>query len=228
LWNESFFSAPQLKRAPLGSSTQSMATRTSALVTALLLTCWDVAAGQAHPARHGVWLDGALGYGWVHVSSDTLQGQSQHGVDGILAFGWTLGSHVRAGVAWAQWSTKWGTGRQNLITRYDILAYYYPVADRSFFVEAAIGSGDYAAVHASGERVDTNFISGHAWGPTVAVGWDVRLGAGSIFSLRPRLSYCYGPSRTLHSPDGSLIASGWRQRLLSLDIGIVMHPPDSR
>ena len=209
-----------------------MATKTLALVTALLLTCWGLAATQAHLVRHGVWLDFALGYGWVHVSSDTLQGRSQNGVDGILAFGWTLSSRVRAGVAWAQWSTKWGTGRQNWITRYDILAYYYPFADRSFFVEAAIGSGDYAVVHASGERADTNFISGHAWGPTVALGWDVRLGTGSsvgtLFSLRPRLSYCYGPSRTLRSPDGSLIATGWRQHLFSLDIGIVMHPRDSR
>ncbi len=182
--------------------------------------------------RHGVWLDGAMGYGWVHVSSDTLQGRSQNGIDGILALGWTISSRLRAGVGWAQWSTKWGSGRQNWVSRYDILAYYYPFVDHSFFVEGAVGSVDYAVVHVSGERADSNFISGNVWGPTVAVGWDVRLGTGSsvgsIFSLRPRLSYSYGPSRTLHSPDGSLIATGWRQQLLSLDIGIVMHPPDSR
>jgi hypothetical protein len=202
------------------------------LATALLLTYCDLAAIRSRPVRHGVWLDVAVGYGWVRVSSDTLQGRSQNGVDGILALGGTISSRLRAGVGWAQWSTKWGSGRQNCVTRYDILAYYYPFVDHSFFVEAAIGSVDYAGVHASGERADSTFISGHVWGPTVAVGWDVQLGTGSsewsIVSLRPRLSYSYGPSRTLHSPDGSLIATGWRQRLLSLDIGLVMHQPDRR
>ena len=160
------------------------------------------------------------------MSSDTLRGRNQSGIDGIIAVGWTFSSRLRAGIGWAQWSSGLGAGRQTWITSYDILAYYYPFAHAPFFLEAAVGSVDYLVVHAAGERADSVYFSGSAWGPTIAVGWDASL--GSMFSLRPRLSYVYGPPRSLHSPDGTLIASAWTQHVLSLDLGFVMHPPDSR
>jgi len=200
--------------------------KTLSVVTALLFTYSELACAQDRPERHGVWVDAALGVGWAHTSSDTLRGRSQYGVDGIIALGGTFSSRVRAGIGWAQWTTPLGGGRQTWITSYDILLYYYPIDQRPFFLEAALGSIDYSVVHARGERADSVYFSGSAWGPTVAVGWDASLGRG--FSLRPRLSYSYGPPKSLHAPDGTLIATGWKQHLLSLDVGLVFHPPDSR
>ena len=211
-----------------------MAANTKSLLTVLVFAYCNLANAQTGRERHGIWLDGALGPGWVHVSSDTLQGRNQTGIDGILAIGWTLGSRVRAGIGWAQWTSQWGAGKQNWVTSYDILVYYYPFPHRTFFLEAAVGSGDYLVVHvpAGGQRADSISLSGSAWGPTVAIGWDASLGrgrsVGSIFSFRPRLSYSYGPPRTLQSGDGTVLATGWRHHVLSLDIGVVMHPPDSR
>jgi len=198
--------------------------RTCSLITALLLAQGHIVSAQAHPERQGVWADLAIGEGWVHVSSDTLRGRSQSGIDGILAFGWTPCSRVRFGVSWAQWSSRWGGGKQNWITRYDILVYYYPFARNNFFVEAAAGPNDYSVVHVSGEQADTIYLSGHTWGPTIAAGWDA---PGGPFSLRPRLTYSYGPPRNLHS-GGTLLATGWKQHLLSLDIGVVLHAPDKQ
>ncbi len=203
-----------------------MTAKTLSVLTALLLTYCELGCAQGRPERHGVWVDGALGAGWVHMSSDTLGGRSQNGIDGIIALGWTFGSHVRAGIGWAQWTSGLGVGKRTWITSYDVLVYYYPIARRPFFLEAAVGSVDYSVVHAAGERADSVYFSGTAWGPTVAVGWDASL--GSMFSVRPRLSYSYGPPRSLHSPDGTLVATGWKQHVLSLDVGFVFHPPDSR
>jgi hypothetical protein len=217
--------AAKLEPAPSGP-THLVTAKTCLLISAFLLTNCHLAFAQARPARHGVWADGALGGGWVHMSSDTLRGRSQNGIDGIMALGWTFSSRVRAGIGWAQWASGLGVGRQTWINSYDILVYYYPVPDRPFFLEAAVGSVDYAVVHAAGERADSVYFSGSAWGPTVAVGWDASL--GSSVSLRPRLSYSYGPPRSLHSADGTLIATGWKQHLLSLDVGFVFHPQDSK
>ena len=203
-----------------------MTTRTLFLLIALSLTYCGLCSGQSRPERHGIWVDGALGVGQVHMSSDTLGGRSQTGIDGIIALGWTFGSRVRAGIGWAQWTSGLGSGRQTWVTSYDILVYYYPFAHRPLFLEAALGSVDYSVVHAAGERADSVYFSGRAWGPTVAVGWDASL--GSFTSVRPRLSYVYGPPRNLHAPDGTLVATGWEQRVLSLDVGFVIHPPDSR
>ena len=202
-----------------------MAVKTVSLLNALVLASSHLASAQAPPERYGVWTDLALGCGWVDMSSDTLRGRSENDKDFIFALGWTISSHVRAGIGVAAWSHPMGAGRETWINRYNILVYYYPFTHRSVFLEAAAGPVDYLVVHASGETADTIYFSGNAWGPTLGVGWDLPLVGG--FSLRPRLTYSYGPPRTLHS-DGTLIATGWKLHLVSLDLGVVMHPGDSR
>ena len=205
-----------------------MTVKTCLLMSALLLTYCDRAHAQARPTRHGLWMDVGLGDGSLHVSSDTLRGRSQNGIDFVWDFGWTLSSRVRAGIGVDQWTSKWGAGKQNWVTSFNILVYYYPLARRTFYLQAGAASADYMVVHVpgGGERADSTYFSGTAWGITGAAGWDIPV--HGIFSVRPLLSYSYGPPRSLHSPDGTLIATGWRHHLLSLDLGLVFHPTDSR
>ena len=168
------------------------------------------------------------GPGSLHVSSDTLRGRNQNGLDFIWNFGWTLSSRVRAGIGVDQWTKgDWGGGgKENWVTSFNILFYYYPLARRTIYLQVGAASADYMVVHVpwGGERADSTYFSGTAWGLTGAVGWDIVHGSVSV---RPLLSYSYGPPRSLHAPDGTLIATGWRQHLLSLDLAFVFHPDDS-
>lgn len=202
-----------------------LAAKTVSLLSALVLAYSDLAYAQARPERYGVWTDLAVGWGWVQMSSDTLRGRNQNDTDFIFALGWTFGSHVRAGLGVAAWAHPLGAGKEIWINRYEILVYYYPLTRHSLFLEAAAGPVDYSVVHASGETADITYFSGNAWGPTLGVGWD--LSPVGPFSIRPRLTYSYGPPRTLHSGD-TLIATGWKLHVVSLGLGVVMHPADSR
>ena len=201
------------------------------LLSALVLAACDRLRAQADPGRHGFWTDVGFGAGALHVASDTLRGRTQTGVDVILDFGWTISSRLRAGVGVDQWASKWGSGNQNWATNYSVLVYCYPLRRHSLYVEAGAAHTDYSAVHvgAGGERADRTYFSGAAWGITGALGWDIpvhdRL---SGISLRPLLSYSYGPPRSLTAPNGTLIATGWRHHVLSLDVALVIHPRKSR
>jgi len=201
--------------------------KTCFLVGALLLTYSGSAYAQGHRARHGLWMDAALGNGWVHVSSDTLRGRNQTGMDFTWDVGWTFSSRVRAGVGVDQWTSEWGgSGKQTWITSFNLLVYYYPLARRRFYLQAGATSADYMVVRAGAERADSTYFSGTAWGVTGATGWDIPV--RGILSVRPLVSYSYGPPRSLHAPDGTLIATGWKHHLLSLDLGLVLHPRDTR
>lgn len=201
--------------------------KTCLLISALLLACFDRTHGQALPTRHGAWMDIGLGEGSLHVASDTLRGRTQNGNDFIWDFGWTFSSRIRGGIGVDQWTSKLGAGNQNWTTSFNILVYYYPLARRTLFLEAGAAHADYRAVHVpeGGERADRTYFSGTAWGITGAAGWDIPV--HGIPLIRPHMSFSYGPPRSLRSPDGTVIATGWKQHLLSLDVAIVFHPEDS-
>jgi hypothetical protein len=207
-----------------------MTAKTLWLVSALLLMHSGRVDAQVGPVRHGFWMDVALGDGLAHMSSDTTPSQTRNGVDFILDLGWTFGSRVRAGVGVGQWTSRWGAGKQTWLTSYGVSAYYYPVAHRTAFLEVAAGGSYYARVHVpwqflGADRADTTYLSGTAWGATVAAGWDARL--GKHVSLRPRFAYSYGAPRNVHAADGTLLATRWKHDLLAIDVGLVFHPADS-
>ncbi len=212
------------------AATTMVTTKISCLMSALLLTYNSSAHAQDGSARHGFWMDVALGDGLAHLSSDTLAGQNRNGIDFIFDLGWTLSSRVRAGIGVDQWTSRWGAGEQTWLTSYNLSVYYYPLAHRTLFLQAGAGGSDYSVVHVpwqflGADRADTVYLSGSAWGATAVAGWDARL--GSRVSLRPRFSYSYGSPRRLHAADGTLLATGWKQHWLSVDIGLVLHPADS-
>src|SRR6266403_791230 len=187
--------------------------RAMLLMSALLVTYCHRAHAQELPTRHGLWMDVGLGHGSLHVSSDTLRSRSQDGIDFIWDFGWTFSSRLRAGIGVDQWTSKWGAGKQNWVTSFNILAYYYPLAHRTFYLQAGAASADYMVVHVptGGERADSTYFSGTAWGITTAVGWDIPV-HGSL-SLRPLLSYSYGPPRRELSASDRRDRGGYAQCL---------------
>ena len=197
-------------------------------VSALLLMCCGRADAQGGAVRHGIWVNLAAGDGWAHMSSDGQpKGATRNGSLFSFDLGWTFGSRVRAGVGASQWARELGGGNEDWITSYGVSAFVYPVAHRSVFLEAGAGGSYYARVHVppDGERADTTYLSGTGWGATVAAGWDARI--GDVFTLRPRLAYAYGAPRTVRYADRTLLATHWKQRMVSVDVGIVLHPPDS-
>jgi len=204
--------------------------RSVLVIAALSLADLTPAHAQDYPTRHGLWGGATLGYGSASLSSDTLPGRHLNGFDVTLDVGWTLSSHARIGIEIDQWTSRLGAGRQTWLTNYLASLYYYPRTHRTFFVQAAAGISDYADVHLpwaflGSSFADTVYYSGAAWGATAGVGWDIPLGAGS--SLRPRVAFSYGWPRNLHSADGSVVATGWAQHWLSVDVGLVFHPGDS-
>src|SRR5207249_9389776 len=112
-------------------------TKIFCLMSALLLTYNSLAHAQDGPARRGFWMDVALGDGLAHLSSDTLAGQNRNGMDFIWDLGWTLSSRVRAGIGVDQWTSRWGAGKQTWLTSFNLSVYYYPLAHRTLFLQAA-------------------------------------------------------------------------------------------
>lgn len=208
-----------------------MTTKTCCFVSALLFAQLGRADAQGNRVRHGLWLEVGLGDGLAHFSSDTTpRSQTRNGADCTFDLGWTFGSRVRAGVSLGQWTSRLGAGKQTWLTRYGVSAYYYPIAHRTAFLQVGAGGSYYARVHVpwqflGADQADTTYLSGTAWGATVAAGWDAPL--GRRFALRPRLVYSYGAPRNVHSADGSLLATHWKHDLVALDVGVVLHPADS-
>src|SRR5204863_7026960 len=110
-------------------------TKISCLMSALLLTYNSSAHAQDGPARHGFWMDVALGDGLAHLSSDTLAGQKRNGMDFIWDLGWTLSSRERAGIGVDQWTSCWGAGKQTWLTSFNLSVYYYHLAHRPLFLQ---------------------------------------------------------------------------------------------
>ena len=70
------------------------------------------------------------------------------------------------------------------------------------------------------ESADTTYFKGFGFTGTLGVGRDVQIG---WLVLSPRLAYVYGAPRTLHSPNGTAVATGSMQHMLEVSIAVVAH-----
>ena len=207
-----------------------MTPRTLCAFSGLLLVWAFPAGAQGDRARHGLWGHLALGYGLASFASDTLAGDRRSGFDFVFDAGFTPNSQVRVGIGVDQWASRLGSGKQTWLINWIGSVYYYPLTRRTFFLHAGAGVSDYSYVHLpwaflGSSFADTVYVSGAAWGATAGAGWDIPLRGGG--TVRPRLEYSYGSPRNLHSANGTVVATGWRQHWLSLDVGLVFHPADS-
>ena len=67
------------------------------------------------------------------------------------------------------------------------------------------------------ESTDTTYFKGFGFTGTLGIGRDVQVG---WLVLTPRLAYLYGAPRTLHSPNGTTVATGSMQHMLEASIAV--------
>jgi hypothetical protein len=173
------------------------------------LTTPSVAQTVTGAQRHGFWLAGGVGGGSARVSCDSCGNYSgRGGVSYSIALGATPNMHLRVGAEWRYWVRYVDT--VPLIQTYTALASYYPRPRGGPFVEAGLGLARYSA------SVHTILYVGNGFGTSVCTGWELPFRSG--FSLRPQVSYLIGAVGTLRTSSGTLVATGWKQRLLLAEI----------
>jgi hypothetical protein len=191
------------------------------LILAVLVFA-EVIRSYAQVPRQGFWTDLGLGYGSASFSCDTCHGSQRLGgwtFSGGL--GGTLTPHVRLGADLRVWlnGLKAG-GRLPGIFTGTLLLSYYPHTYGGPFVEGGAGLSNYELCKGRGDPIepcstDTTYSSGTGWGLTAGAGWEIPTGRSAF---RPLLAYHHGAVRTLHSPDGATVATGWKQNLVTVEL----------
>jgi hypothetical protein len=113
-----------------------------------------------------------------------------------------------------------------VITTGTAVVSYYPRVNGGPFLEGGVGLSDYLLGKGTGDPIepisrDTTYASGAAWGYTLGLGWTV---PGKTVSFTPRVDYALGRTRTLHSPDGATVATGWTPNVLLVEAGFRAGP----
>ncbi len=183
----------------------------------------EVAPACAQSLRHGVWMNVGLGYGSARFSCDTCTGSRRlNGWTVSVDLGGTPNQHVRIGAGVHGWLNGLKAGQQlpGIVTGTIMLA-YYPRKRAGFFVDVGGERSGYGLGKGTGDPIepysnDTTYYSGGGWGFTLGTGWEIRRGRGA---LRPHVAYHYGAINRLHFPNGATAVTGWKQSLLSIELG---------
>ena len=190
-----------------------MTARLLIIVSVLLYTCDALARAQGDDTRHGAWLGVGLGYGSAGFSCDTC-GRSRElgGWTFNLGLGGTPNPHVQLGVQGDFWENGLRRGRLPTISTGTVLLAYYPRVTGSAFVEAGLGLSNYALEHGTGDPLEPvahepSYFSGTGRGYTLGFGWE-----------GIRVVYHYGNVGALRDPSGAMIATGWKQKMLLVEI----------
>jgi len=183
-----------------------------------LVRAQDSAQAKQDRPRHGLWGGFGLGYGSAGFSCDTdCSGSRFGGVTVSFDLGWTFGPHVRLGAEGRGWMHGLNGNVPEVYTG-GVLLSYYPRIRGGPFYEGGVGVSYYDLGKGTGDPLEpvsgTPYYSGTGWGLTLGAGWD--FGNGGV----ARLDYAYGNVGSLHAPDGATIATGWRQNVLFIEVGI--------
>ncbi len=190
------------------------------------LVCAEVGPICAQGLRHGLWINVGLGYGSARFSCDTCTGSQRLGGWTVsVDLGGTPSQHVRLGAGVHGWwnGLKAGQELPGIVTVTTVLA-YYPRKRADLFVELGGGLSGYVLGKGTGDPIepysnDTTYYSGTGWGLTLGAGWEVRKRRGAF---RPHLAYHYGSVHRLHFPNGATAVTGWKQSLLSVELGFLI------
>ena len=193
-----------------------------------LLLFVDVTPIRAQAPRHGVWLDAGLGYGSASFHCDTCTRTQPLGGWSISGgLGGTLSSHFRLGADLRVWLNGLKAGKPLPgISTETLLLSYYPRMLGGPVMELGGGLSHYELCKGKGDPIepcsnDTTYSSGTGWGYTLGAGWEIPIGRNG--TLRPLLAYHNGAVRRLHSPDGTAVATRWKQNLLTVELTLVAH-----
>jgi hypothetical protein len=100
-----------------------------------------------------------------------------------------------------------------------LLLTYYPRIRGGPFVEAGGGFANYSLEKGTGDPIEPvskttpSFAEGWGWGYALGVGWS------RLSGFTPRVTYAYGEERRLHAAGDGTVATGWKQKVLLVEVG---------
>jgi hypothetical protein len=195
----------------------------------LVLGLLGIVPTYAQAPRQGAWGELGLGYGSASFSCDTCSAIQRLGGELIsFAAGGTLSPHLRLGAGFLGWMNglKAGTRLSNMHAVTLSLAYHRRRTSGGPLMMMAGGLSHYELCKGTGNLIDpcardTSYASGTGWGLTVGAGWEIPVGRRTAF--RPVLAFHHGAIRALHDPHGAVVATGWKQSLLTLEVRVLVE-----
>jgi hypothetical protein len=177
-----------------------------------------VAAAAQTAEREGFWFGFGAGVGSADVTCDGDSDRETGGA-GYLKAGWTLNPRVLLGLEASGWTKKEDEdGVDITLSMYNVSGTltFYPSETTGFFVKGGAG---LAFVNSKFEEGNTTIDSdmGNGLGLLAGIGYDFRL--GNRVRLTPALDAYYGNIGDLTFADEE-IASGWKQNVIALTIGL--------
>ncbi|HXF95255.1 MAG TPA: outer membrane beta-barrel protein [Gemmatimonadales bacterium] len=185
------------------------------LMAAVLLTLLgaSMASAQRPQTRRGFWIGFGIGYGSADVSCDGCGNvDAEGGFSSFIKLGGTLNDKVLLGADITGWTKSEG-GTTATLGNMTAAVFFYPMPQSGLFLKGGAGFSVYT--ESNGIEAD-----GTGVGLTVGVGYDVRVGAN--ISLTPVADFVWGSVGDIQA-DGVTAATGWKQNLLHLGLGVTFH-----
>lgn len=179
-------------------------TRSTAIVSALLVLSASVASAQRPQTREGFWIGFGFGWGSYGISCSGCSGLGREGsYTGHLKMGGTVNPHLLLGGEVIAWSKSEG-GATITAGNTSFAAYYYPQPASGLFLSAGVG---FSRIEGS-----SGGSSSGQTGPgfTVGAGYDLRVGTN--LSITPVANWVYG------HPE-----SGFSHNFFQFGLGVTFH-----
>ena len=191
----------------------STATRVAVLLAGLCAAA-SAARAQYPQRRDGFWIGFGLGYGTATVSCDNCNfGPRTGGVSAFLKLGGAPSRNLLIGGAINGWAHSDGSATET-VTNATASIYLYPRRRSGFFVTGGLGVSNYHV------NSDPSW-DGTGWGLTAGAGYDLRFGRD--VSLTPVVNYFWGGVGDVNRPTLGVVATGWRQNVLDVGLGVTFH-----
>jgi Outer membrane protein beta-barrel domain len=187
------------------------------LAVALSLFVPMTASAQA-PNREGFWFGFGAGVGSADATCDDCDDEDndrETGLAGYVKAGWTLNPRVLLGIEGSGWTK---TEDDVTLRMYNVSGTltFYPSDTSGFFVKGGAGVAFFDTEVEDG-NITTKSDLGNGLGLIGGVGYDFRLGERVM--LTPALDAYYGNIGDL-KVNGETFASGWKQNVVALTIGL--------
>jgi len=148
------------------------------------------------------------------VSCDNCNfGPRTGGVTAFLKLGGAPSRNLLIGGAINGWAHSDGSATET-VTNATASIYLYPRRRSGFFVTGGLGVSNYHV------NSDPSW-DGTGWGFTAGAGYDLRFGRD--VSLTPVVNYFWGGVGDVNRPTLGVVATGWRQNVLDVGLGVTFH-----
>lgn len=192
-------------------------------VLAAALTAFVPATALAQAQeRQGFWFGFGAGVGSADATCDDCDDEDndrETGAAGSLRAGWTLNSRVLLGVEGSAWTkSEDEDGADVTINIYNVsgTVTLYPSETAGFFVKGGAGLAFVNSKYKEGNTtIDSDLGNGR--GLLAGIGYDFRL--GRRVRLTPALDAYYGNIGEVKI-EGETLATGWKQNVVALTIGL--------